>query len=60
MWNISLLSHHLQDTIRNNITYGLDAGEVTQQQIEAAAKAANAHDFIVKFGKGSFLFSVWF
>lgn len=33
------------DTVANNIRYGkLDA---TQQEIEAAAKAANAHDFIL-------------
>ncbi|TPE44279.1 ABC transporter ATP-binding protein [Pontibacter mangrovi] len=34
------------DTISNNISYG--AGAVNQEQIEAAAKIANAHDFIMQ------------
>lgn len=34
------------DTIANNIAYGLD--EFTQEDIEYAAKQANAHDFIMK------------
>ena len=38
------------DTVRNNICYG--AGEVTPVQVEAAARAALAHDFILKFPKG--------
>jgi len=39
------------DTVRNNIAYG--AGEkYTQAQIEAAAKAANAHSFIVELPRG--------
>jgi len=39
------------DTVRNNIAYG--AGEkYTQPQIEAAAKAANAHSFIVELPRG--------
>ena len=38
------------DTVRNNICYG--AGEVTPAQVEAAARAALAHDFILKFPKG--------
>lgn len=38
------------DTIRENIRYGkLDA---TDQEIEEAAKAVNAHDFIMKMEKG--------
>merc|ERR1712232_67436 len=37
-------------TIANNITYGKPDDEiVTQEEIEAAAKAANAHDFIMSF-----------
>jgi len=32
------------DTVRSNIAYGLDG--TSQQDIEAVAKAANAHDFI--------------
>lgn len=37
-------------TIRENIGYALAAA--TQEQIESAAKAANAHEFIVKLDKG--------
>ncbi|MBC7236151.1 MAG: ABC transporter ATP-binding protein, partial [Chloroflexi bacterium] len=37
-------------TIRENITFGRP--EATQEEIEAAAKAAAAHDFIVRFPKG--------
>ncbi len=37
-------------TIGENIAYGKP--EATQEQIEAAAKAANAHDFIVEFPDG--------
>ena len=33
------------DTVRNNIAYGA-AGRFTDAQVEAAARAANAHDFI--------------
>ena len=33
------------DSFRGNITFGVD--NATQQQIEAAAKVANAHDFIM-------------
>lgn len=32
-------------SIRENIAYGME--EVTQDQIEAAAKVANAHNFIL-------------
>jgi subfamily B ATP-binding cassette protein MsbA len=40
----------LYGTIRDNIVYGkLDA---TDEEIEAAAKAANAHDFIMSFPDG--------
>ena len=38
------------DTVRNNICYG--AGSVNPDQVEAAARAALAHDFILKFPKG--------
>jgi subfamily B ATP-binding cassette protein MsbA len=37
-------------TIRENISYGRD--DVTQEQIEAAAKAANAHEFIMETEHG--------
>lgn len=37
-------------TVRENIAYANPAA--TNQQVEAAAKAANAHEFIAKFEKG--------
>eukprot|EP01128_Nolandella_sp_AFSM9_P010333 TRINITY_DN7117_c0_g1_i1.p1 TRINITY_DN7117_c0_g1~~TRINITY_DN7117_c0_g1_i1.p1 ORF type:complete len:811 (-),score=165.13 TRINITY_DN7117_c0_g1_i1:73-2505(-) len=40
------------DTIKNNIMYGVNPLEVTDEEVIEAAKAANAHDFIMKFGKG--------
>jgi len=39
------------DTVRNNIAYGLD-GQVSEEAIIEAAKAANAHDFIVQMPHG--------
>ena len=39
------------DTVRNNIAYGA-ADKYTQAQIEAAARAANAHDFISELPRG--------
>jgi ABC-type multidrug transport system fused ATPase/permease subunit len=38
-------------TIAENIAYGQD-GEVSQAEIEEAAKSANAHDFIMTFPDG--------
>lgn len=38
------------DTVRANIAYGL--GEVPQESIERAARAANAHDFIADLPNG--------
>jgi subfamily B ATP-binding cassette protein MsbA len=38
------------DTVGNNIAYG--AAQATQADIEAAARAANAHDFVVTLPKG--------
>jgi len=38
------------DTVRNNIAYGRP--EVSESEIVEAAKAADAHDFIVKLPKG--------
>jgi subfamily B ATP-binding cassette protein MsbA len=39
------------DTVRNNIAYGA-ADKYTQEQIEAAAKAGNAHQFIMELPQG--------
>ena len=39
------------DSVRNNIAYGT-ASSYTMEQIEAAARAANAHDFIMALPKG--------
>jgi ATP-binding cassette, subfamily B, bacterial MsbA len=39
------------DTVRNNIAYGA-AERYTQDQIERAARAANAHDFIIALPQG--------
>jgi subfamily B ATP-binding cassette protein MsbA len=38
------------DTVRNNIAYGLS--DVPQERLEAAARAANAHDFIERLPEG--------
>lgn len=51
--HIALVSQHItifDDTIAANIAYG--SGRVTQKQIEKAAKAAAAHDFIKGFPEG--------
>jgi subfamily B ATP-binding cassette protein MsbA len=39
------------DTVRSNIAYGAE-GRHTQEQIEAAARAANAHAFITELPQG--------
>ncbi len=38
------------DTVRNNIAYGLE--EVPEEEVVRAAKAANAHSFIMELSKG--------
>ena len=38
------------DTVRANIAYGLD--DVPRERLEAAARAANAHDFIARMPQG--------
>lgn len=38
------------DTVRNNIAYG--RADISQEEIERAAKAANAHEFIMKIDGG--------
>lgn len=39
------------DTVRANVAYGTDSLH-TQEQVEAAARAANAHDFIMALPEG--------
>ena len=39
------------DTVRNNVAYGAGA-KYTQAQVESAARAANAHDFIMALPQG--------
>ena len=39
------------DSVRSNIAYGA-ANRYTQEQIEAAARAANAHEFIMELPRG--------
>jgi hypothetical protein len=43
-------SPSVNDTIANNIAYG--APGATRAEIEAAAKQANAHNFIIEFAEG--------
>lgn len=38
------------DTVRNNIAYGLE--DMPDEKIEAAARSAQAHDFIMRLSKG--------
>jgi subfamily B ATP-binding cassette protein MsbA len=38
------------ETVRNNIAYGL--ADVPQAEVEAAARAANAHDFVMRLPQG--------
>ncbi|HET7585825.1 MAG TPA: ABC transporter transmembrane domain-containing protein [Gemmatimonadaceae bacterium] len=40
------------DTVLNNIAYGSTPGQYTQEQVEAAARAANAHGFITELPQG--------
>ena len=38
----------LDDTIRRNIAFGLPDDQISQEQVERAARAANIHDFIAQ------------
>eukprot|EP00884_Botryococcus_braunii_P016113 jgi/Botrbrau1/3185/Bobra.37_2s0015.1 len=40
------------ETIFYNIAFGVEQGRATLQQVEEAAKLANAHDFIMSFPQG--------
>jgi len=40
------------DSVRNNIAYGLAPEAVSDEEVEAAARVANAHDFIAELPEG--------
>jgi ATP-binding cassette, subfamily B, bacterial MsbA len=40
------------DTVRSNIAYGAQEGRYSQEEVEAAARAANAHEFIRELPQG--------
>lgn len=46
MGNVNQEAILFNDTFRNNITFGVD--NATQDEIEAAARIANAHEFIIE------------
>lgn len=50
MGNVNQEAILFNDTIFNNITFGVD--NATQEEVEAAARIANAHDFIVATENG--------
>lgn len=50
MGNVNQEAILFNDTIFNNITFGVD--NATQEQVEAAARIANAHDFIMETEDG--------
>ncbi|KND00616.1 uncharacterized protein SPPG_03744 [Spizellomyces punctatus DAOM BR117] len=62
MWNLKYLREQMalvgqepilfDVSIRENIAYGAPEGEATDEQIEAAARAANIHDFVIGLPKG--------
>ena len=53
-WSTLLQEPTLFSTsIRDNIAYGaVDPSQVSQEELERAAKEANAHDFIMEFPEG--------
>ncbi|MGH7589985.1 MAG: ABC transporter ATP-binding protein [Gemmatimonadales bacterium] len=50
IWMVSQETVLLNDSVRNNIAFG--RRDATDAEIEAAARAANAHDFIVDLPRG--------
>ena len=50
MGNVNQESILFNDTIYNNIAFGVE--ETTPEEVEAAAKVANAHDFIMETPRG--------
>jgi len=49
---VSQEPHLFRTSIRENIAYGDPSGASSQEEIEQAAKLANAHDFIMSFNDG--------
>lgn len=50
MGNVNQEAILFNDTVYNNITFGVD--HATQEEVEAAARIANAHDFIMEMEQG--------
>lgn len=50
MGNVNQEAILFNDTFRNNITFGVD--NATDEEVEAAARIANAHDFIIETENG--------
>lgn len=50
MGNVNQEAILFNDTVYNNITFGVDSA--TPQQVEAAARIANAHEFIMEMEQG--------
>ena len=50
MGNVNQEAILFNDTFRNNITFGVD--NATDEQVEAAARIANAHEFIIETEEG--------
>ncbi len=50
MGNVNQEAILFNDTFYNNITFGVDSA--TQEEVEAAARIANAHDFIMESEQG--------
>lgn len=50
MGNVNQEAILFNDTVYNNITFGVDSA--TREEVEAAARIANAHDFITEMDRG--------
>ncbi len=50
MWNVNQDPILFNDTIFNNIAFGVESA--TREEVERAARIANAHEFIMQTEKG--------
>lgn len=50
MGNVNQEAILFNDTVYNNITFGVDSA--TREEVEASARIANAHDFIMEMDRG--------